>query len=438
MKVVHVTRTPLGGTVAKNALQWGTGGLDIDESRVSFQGEADQWKPASAPSLIYGGYMDGSGQKYKASHHEPTALNAEPHAKGRWPANLILQHRTTCRRVGNTSSEVWGCGDGCPAAALDGQSGSLRARGNLGTSKGGGGLYGHGPCTNDFGAGDVGGAARFFKQVQEQATMNMLDELQTYLCGMIGTPEARGLYVSDLSAFDPSIHADSSLPGLLVEGQPDDAMAAELMRILMPGAYLLLVAPDDEPTGHTGACIIEDGGFEIRDAILWAREGEKLHYVPKAARREREAGCEHLPGRGRAELTGRTPGSAGLVGSDGSGNPYTGANWKTPIKNFHPTVKPIALMERLLSDVPKDQGPVLDPFMGSGTTGIAAANTGHDFIGIEMDEEYLEIADTRIRHWDNQKPFGRKLAVVVSDHERPPEEKAEPMGLDVFFGFGED
>ncbi len=263
--------------------------------------------------------------------------------------------------------------------------------------------------------------------------MTISSELQSYLCEMIGTPESPGLYVSDITNFDPADHADGSIPGLIIGNKLTPELVAEFMRILTPGAHLLLIAPDDEPTGHTGACIVEDGGFEIRDAILLAQEGEKLHYVPKAGRKEREAGCHELKGKAGHEAVERKADTAGL------NNPRAGAGRTAQhVKNFHPTVKPIALMERLLSDVPKDQGPVLDPFMGSGTTGIAAANTGHDFIGIEMDEEYLEIADTRIRHWDNQKPFGRKLAVVVSDHERPPEEKAEPMGLDVFFGFGED
>ena len=53
-------------------------------------------------------------------------------------------------------------------------------------------------------------------------------------------------------------------------------------------------------------------------------------------------------------------------------------------------------MVRLLADVPKGRGPILDCFMGSGTTGIACLRTGHDFIGIEKDAGYFEIAKARI------------------------------------------
>lgn len=66
-------------------------------------------------------------------------------------------------------------------------------------------------------------------------------------------------------------------------------------------------------------------------------------------------------------------------------------------RNHHPTVKPLALMEYLctLTATPTG-GVVLDPFMGSGTTGVACVNTGRHFIGIEKDAGYFEIARRRI------------------------------------------
>jgi DNA modification methylase len=71
--------------------------------------------------------------------------------------------------------------------------------------------------------------------------------------------------------------------------------------------------------------------------------------------------------------------------------------------NGHPTVKPIALMQYLvrLTATPTG-GVVLDPFMGSGTTGIACVNEGRDFIGIEQNEEYFEIAKRRIAYAKEQ------------------------------------
>ncbi len=67
------------------------------------------------------------------------------------------------------------------------------------------------------------------------------------------------------------------------------------------------------------------------------------------------------------------------------------------IKNTHPTVKPIELMKYLCRLVTPKGGTVLDPFMGSGSTGIAAKDEGFDFIGIEKESEYYDIAEARIK-----------------------------------------
>ena len=64
--------------------------------------------------------------------------------------------------------------------------------------------------------------------------------------------------------------------------------------------------------------------------------------------------------------------------------------------NTHPTVKPIKLMEYLIKLVTPEGGVVLDPFMGSGTTGVAALRNGFKFRGIEMNEEYFKICEARI------------------------------------------
>tara|TARA_R110000851_G_scaffold140488_2_gene277851 strand:- start:488 stop:1198 length:711 start_codon:yes stop_codon:yes gene_type:complete len=65
-------------------------------------------------------------------------------------------------------------------------------------------------------------------------------------------------------------------------------------------------------------------------------------------------------------------------------------------RGLHPTQKPVALMEYLIKTYTNEGETVLDFTMGSGTTGVACVNTGRDFIGIEMDEGYFEIAKKRI------------------------------------------
>jgi site-specific DNA-methyltransferase (adenine-specific) len=79
-------------------------------------------------------------------------------------------------------------------------------------------------------------------------------------------------------------------------------------------------------------------------------------------------------------------------------------NWITPAKkNHHPTVKPINLMTYLIRLVTPENGIVLEPFMGSGSTGIAAILEGRRFVGMEMDEEYFKIAEKRIESWEQYK-----------------------------------
>jgi len=71
--------------------------------------------------------------------------------------------------------------------------------------------------------------------------------------------------------------------------------------------------------------------------------------------------------------------------------------------NRHPTVKPIALMRYLCRLITPPKGTICDPFMGSGSTGIGAKLEGFDFIGIELEKEYCEIAQARIDNWEEEK-----------------------------------
>ena len=67
--------------------------------------------------------------------------------------------------------------------------------------------------------------------------------------------------------------------------------------------------------------------------------------------------------------------------------------------NFHPTVKPIKLMQYLVRLITPPSGIVLDPFCGSGTTGIACRLENFEFVGIEQDAEYCKIAEARINNY---------------------------------------
>ena len=148
------------------------------------------------------------------------------------------------------------------------------------------------------------------------------------------------------------------------------------------------------------------------------RDYQKYFYCPKVSRAERHIGHALDIDRGRmVELMGGywcddlgTPGTdgksvwlphTGLIYAHGLTQVYAEwckANNKDPGKvgNNHPTVKPIELMKYLIKLITPEGGTVLDPFTGSGSTGCAAVELGHTFIGCELDPAYVDIANRRI------------------------------------------
>jgi site-specific DNA-methyltransferase (adenine-specific) len=140
----------------------------------------------------------------------------------------------------------------------------------------------------------------------------------------------------------------------------------------------------------------------------------RFFYVAKASKRDRNEGLEDLPEKikpyGGREIEdvpdeGDRPGSVN--------DKFT----TQPAKNFHPTVKPTALMQYLVKLVTPPGGTVLDPFTGSGSTGKAAILEGFDFIGIELTEDYWPIIEGRLKHAE------AKVAEAKENQE------AQPQGL---------
>jgi site-specific DNA-methyltransferase (adenine-specific) len=170
---------------------------------------------------------------------------------------------------------------------------------------------------------------------------------------------------------------------------------------------------EGNPNGRFPANIIfDDEAGKILDEQI---EGgaSRFFYCPKTSKTDRNEGLEHLEDK----LTQGMRANAGpaLVGDDESG--------RTTAKNIHPTVKPTDLMAYLVRLVTPKSGIVLDPFMGSGSTGKAAVREGMDFIGIERETEYFEIAKSRIES-EKKKPIivktptGKKVEVRKEVEEK--------------------
>jgi DNA modification methylase len=123
---------------------------------------------------------------------------------------------------------------------------------------------------------------------------------------------------------------------------------------------------------------------------------KSIIYQAKASKSERNKGCEGLEEKAKV-FNGQ---------SDKPSEDMKDVEKRfttLPKANNHPTVKPVALMEYLIEMVTPKGGTVLDPYMGSGTTGIACKQKGFDFIGMEMDAEYCKIAEARIHNTPAQQ-----------------------------------
>ena len=120
----------------------------------------------------------------------------------------------------------------------------------------------------------------------------------------------------------------------------------------------------------------------------------RFFYCAKASKSERNKGLEGF------EEKQATGGGGGIGDYKDDVNSASGkfGSEKAPNKNNHPTVKPIKLMQYLCRLITPKGGTILDPYMGSGSTGIGAKLEGFDFIGIELDPDYCKIAEARINN----------------------------------------
>lgn len=198
--------------------------------------------------------------------------------------------------------------------------------------------------------------------------------------------------------------------------------ATEVYRVLKPGAYIM-VFNSTRTIAHVQVAL-ESVGFYARDIIVW----KKKSGIPKGINLSKKLQKEGAPNAEEWEgwhsalrneweaiallqkpLEGNYPntvqqwgvGVMKTINQDGSfqSNILDGMEReKKEDFNIHCTVKPVRLIERLIEMIvpPGDDKIVLDPFMGSGTTAVAALNKGVGYLGFEVVEQYVNIAEDRI------------------------------------------
>jgi DNA modification methylase len=142
-----------------------------------------------------------------------------------------------------------------------------------------------------------------------------------------------------------------------------------------------------------------NGFFLSRDYIEVNFKGDvggasRFFYCAKASKSERNKGLEDFDDK--LKMTQ-------MRSANGSGEKnFEGGFQDQIMKNVHPTVKPVKLMQYLVRLITPPNGKVLDPFCGSGTTGIACKLEGFEFVGLEQDGEYSKIAQSRIDNYEEE------------------------------------
>lgn len=210
-------------------------------------------------------------------------------------------------------------------------------------------------------------------------------------------------------------------------------LSREILRVLKPGGFFVCFS--QPRLYHRLGVAVEDAGFEMRDAIVWKRRGQAKafsqdHFVRNRVKKglisgaEGEAILASIGGRKTPQLgseaeimtLAQKPKDGTFVDNwiaHGTGLVDVGQRWdgKFPTNvveskgkgrdgkgadNVHMTVKPVDVIAHLIRLFSAEGQTVLDPFLGSGSHGVAALRAGRDFIGFELNADYFALAQRRI------------------------------------------
>jgi hypothetical protein len=392
---ICVARKPIEGTVAANVLKWGTGALNIDGCRVEYLSEADKASatPQGECTAKVGALAGGTQNETERSAFE------RPEQKGRWPANVIH----------DGSEEVLAAFPNAPGQCADVKydAEERKTQNVYGAMK-----RGHEPSaertyeeegSTNFsmkpGARrlDQGSAARFFKACE-------FSEYELLLCRAKAIMESwnpdfastvnNSLSLSEshvVSALSDAVtlvsHGGIRLKDLTVLSM--NVTPAEL-RMLCESVIVTILSSEIK---SWPASFRFDTGRLNGSLVNGAEALERIGTTTTTASRMSSGGCA-------AVATFDSTWSNTAVGEVGSPSRvfYCAKTSKAERGegNSHPTVKPIALMRYLCKLVTPPGGVVLDPFMGSGSTGLAAIREGFEFIGIELNPDYIKMANSRL------------------------------------------
>ena len=426
-----LARKPLIGTMADNVKAWGVGALNIDGTRVGGVGGGTHCNNRDEHGKCKGHNNAGQSTQGETFHGAETQ-----NPIGRWPANVIFDEEA--------------------AQILDGQSGhSDGKRKNNAITQNAYSTFSSPSTTTRH--PDSGGASRFFYTVPNEYNCCLCyntcakDMTTEEICKHILVSNAanHGWTIQETNEFTVHVNAlltqNAQLALNVKSAIPQCALCAtsiavalaeiktlgfnqqkcELILAYMPKfASSILIQnlvsfaelwgnTDTIPTTQNLLMLYGSALHAIENYIKQeskARVGgdndqvqaTRFLYNAKASKSEREAGLYYEEWQ-----------SAGVAGWNSESMEYriengVPTNPKAPPSqraNHHPTVKPLSLMRYLVRLVTPKGGKVLDPFMGSGSTGCAAVLEGCDFVGIDITPEYVAIAQKRIAHYAVETPL---------------------------------
>jgi site-specific DNA-methyltransferase (adenine-specific) len=333
---ICMARKPLSEkSIAENVMKWGTGGINIDGSRIPF--DMTDTNPATNPLYRQENEykMPEPGQESNGAVNFTSSKN-EISKEGRFPANLIIE--CICD---NSYTK--------PAPKS-----------------------GHWSKTTTTGFGEFGNGSSTYEGVGEKESGNMV------------------------------IHTNPECPCYMLDQQSGYGKGQKNPKV-------------QKGSKRYGENQFANGGMLVKDGWVSSTYDDKggasrFFYSPKVSKKERNAGLEELPEKPRPGQTDKGNYSSSVYCKD-CGKTFNGTNdhtdcedgveyrpSTTTTKNHHPTVKPLALMKYLIKMITPPNGVVLEPFLGSGSTGVAAKELGFvsTFIGIEKEQEYMDIAIKRI------------------------------------------
>jgi DNA modification methylase len=362
LEPITVARKPLIGTVAQNVLAHGTGALNIDGCRV--ENDINGWGGGAAGGNTWN---DDNCGLAKSGDARPV--------EGRWPANLIH----------DGSDEVVELLPDCKPAT------SRTKKPDRSFAPGTGNQAGSATLERDAVYGDSGSAARFFycakasKADRDEGldgTRTVKYNIDRSMFSLIGDLSWKNVYTELVASLQRATSGQTvkwhiGESGESITGQcPSGFLSTtltEISKITTSQIFSLLTPSLTSAFTLDAKLETENGGSLAANA----ESSSQSTPITISASRESVLGVD-------------------LVVSQMLSTISDAGNWR-PAKNIHSTVKPTDLMRYLCRLVTPPGGTVLDPFMGSGSTGKAAILEGFRFIGIEREPDYLTIAEARIR-----------------------------------------